>query len=253
MNKFISATMMAVSLYAAHGLAVADEIISEIRTVDARAVKVVLDGIISLKLKQGDTPSLVVSGDKRYVPKITVVQSGDTLRIGTDLRGVSISNPQLRAELTLPNLREFVSSGVGSAELSGFTGDDMRLSLEGAGSVNMASRYKHMDARLSGVGSMNVNTGDAERVDLNLKGAGQIVISGQSKNLHAKLGGIGSLDAQGLRADSVDVDMSGLGGATVYAKTSANLRLSGMGSATVYGKPANRNATARGMGSVSWH
>jgi len=253
MNKFISATMMAVSLYAAHGLAVADDIISEIRTVDARAVKVVLDGIISLQLKQGNTPSLVVSGDKRYVPKITVVQTGDTLRIGTDLRGISVNNPRLRAELTLPNLREFVSSGVGSAELSGFSGDDMRLSLEGAGSVNMASRYKHMDARLTGVGSMNVNTGEAERVDLNLKGAGQIVISGQSKDLRAKLGGIGSLDAQGLKADSVDVDMSGLGGATVYAKTSANLRLSGMGSATVYGKPANRHSTARGMGSVSWN
>jgi len=253
MNKFISATMMAVSLYAVHGLAMADDVVSEVRTVDARAVKVVLDGIVSLQLKQGSTPSLVVSGDKRYVPKVTVVQNGDTLRIGTDLRGVHMNNTQLRAELTLPNLREFVSAGVGAAELSGFSGDDLRVSLEGAGSVNMASRYKHMDARLSGVGSMTVNAGDAERVDVNLKGAGQIVISGQSKNLNAKLGGIGSLDAQGLRADSVEVDMSGLGGATVYAKTSANLRLSGMGSATVYGKPANRSAQARGMGSIDWN
>jgi hypothetical protein len=70
--------------------------------------------------------------------------------------------------------------------------------------------------------------------------------------LHADLGGLGSLDAQRLQADQIDVNMSGLGSASMYAKTSANLKLTGMGSATVYGKPANRNASARGLGSVSW-
>jgi hypothetical protein len=89
-------------------------------------------------------------------------------------------------------------------------------------------------------------------VGLDLRGAGQMVVSGQSRNLNAKLGGIGSLDAQQLRADSVDMDMSGLGGATVYASTSARLHLTGLGSATVYGKPANRSASARGLGSVAW-
>jgi hypothetical protein len=71
--------------------------------------------------------------------------------------------------------------------------------------------------------------------------------------LHASLGGVGSLEAQQLRADTVDLDLTGLGGATVYARNSATLNLTGLGSATVYGKPANRNATARGLGSVSWN
>ncbi|SFV10359.1 GIN domain-containing protein [Pseudoduganella namucuonensis] len=253
MNKFFSATMMAVSLYAAHGLAIADEVVSEVRNIDGRAVKVVLDGVINLKLKQGGNASLVVSGDKRHLSKVTVTQNGDTLRIGTDLRGVHMGNTSLNAELTLPDLRELVSAGVGSAEVSGFTGDAVRLALEGAGSVNLVSRYRVVNARLTGVGSMNVNAGESEQVDLNLRGAGQIVISGQSRNLRATLGGIGSLDAQRLRADSVDVDLSGLGGATVYAKNSASLRLTGLGSATVYGKPANRNASSRGLGSVAWN
>ena len=253
MNNFISATMMAVTLYAAHGAAIAQDMASESRSVDARAVKVLLDGVIDLKVKQGATASLVVSGDKRYLQKITVVQSGDTLRIGTELRGVHLHSPNLRAELTLPNLRELVSSGVGSADVSGFNGDEVRLALEGAGSVHVNSRYRNVNAKLTGVGSMNLSATDADSVGLDLRGAGQIVISGQSKSLNAKLGGIGSLDAQQLRADSVDVDLSGLGGATVYAKTSANMRLSGLGSATVYGKPANRNASSRGLGSVAWN
>jgi hypothetical protein len=250
MNKFFSTTMIAAALFA--GAAHADEIVSETRSIDGRSVKVVLDGVIDLKLKQGPA-ALVVSGDKRYVPRITVTQSGDTLRIGTDLNGVHLNNPKLRAELTLPQVRELVSAGVGSAEMNGFSGDDLRLSLEGAGAVKVNSQYRKVDARLTGVGSMTVNAGDTDKVELNLKGAGQITISGQSKSLHAQLGGIGSLDAKQLQSESLDAEMTGLGSASFYAKNSANLRLSGMGSATVYGKPAARNATARGLGSVAWN
>jgi len=250
MNKFFSTTMIAAALFA--GAAHADEIVSETRSIDGRTVKVVLDGVIDLKLKQGPA-ALVISGDKRYLPKVTVTQSGDTLRIGTDLNGVHLNNPKLRAELTLPQVRELVSAGVGSAEMNGFSGDSVRLSLEGAGTVKVNSQYRKVDARLTGVGSMTVNAGAADDVDLNLKGAGQITISGQSKNLHAQLGGIGSLDAKQLQSDSLEAEMTGLGSASFYAKNSANLRLSGMGSATVYGKPATRNSTARGLGSVAWN
>ena len=253
MKKFFTATMMTAVMFAAGGAACADEIITEARTVDGRPVKVVLDGVVDLKLKQG-APALVLSGDKRYLQKITVTQSGDTIRIGTEnMRGIHVGPRNLKAELTLPQLRELVSAGVGSAEVKGFDGDEVRLSLEGAGAVSMASRFKKVDARLTGVGSMTVSDTQADVVDLNLKGAGQIAISGQSKQLYAKLGGIGSLDAKQLQSESVDADMTGLGSATFNAKTSANLRLSGMGSATVYGKPANRQSTARGLGSVSWN
>lgn len=252
MNKFVNATMMAVALYAAATPVFADEIISESRAVDGRTVKVYLDGVIDLKLKQGPA-SLVVYGDKRYVQKITVTQKGETLRIGTDLHGIHLSQPNLRAELTLPNLAELVSAGVGSADISGFKGDKVKLVLEGAGSVNMASQFRSVDANLNGAGSMNVNAMTADAVDLNLRGAGQIIVSGQSKTLRARLGGVGSLDAQQLRSDSVDVDMTGLGGATVYAKSDVKLRLTGLGSATVYGNPATRSTSSRGLGRVAFN
>jgi len=250
MKKLFSTTMIAAAMFA--GAAHADDIASETRTIDGRAVRVVLDGVIDLKLKQGPA-SLVVSGDSRYLPKVTVTQSGDTLRIGTDLKGVSMHNPKLRAELTLPQLHELVSSGVGSTEMNGFKGDDLRVSLEGAGAVKVNSQYRKVEARLTGVGSMTLNANEAEKVDLNLKGAGQITITGHSKSLYARLGGIGSLDAKQLESDSLEAEMTGLGSATFYAKHSANLRLSGLGSATVYGKPATRNGTARGLGNIAWN
>jgi hypothetical protein len=123
MNKFVNATMMAVAMYASAAGAAAADIVSESRAVDARIVKVVLDGVIDLKVKQGPQPSLVISGDPRYLRKVVVTQRGETLRIGTDLQGIHIGRPNLRAELTLPNLAELVSAGVGSAEVSGFSGE----------------------------------------------------------------------------------------------------------------------------------
>ena len=260
MHAMLSTAVMAAALFAssapapAHA-AGADEQASESRSVDAKVVKVQLGGIINLKLKQGASPSLMLYGDKRLLAKVNVSQSGDTVQIDTDSRGWTFGQrgrQELRAELTLPALAQFVSHGVGSSEIEGFSGKEVRYVLDGAGSVTVNSHYRNVSARLGGVGSMTLHTGDTDKVDLDLRGAGQIAIHGQCKRLRAELGGVGSLDARALRADAVELDMSGLGGASVHATSSANLRLSGLGSATVYGNPANRAATARGLGSVSW-
>ena len=255
MHKLIGAAFMAVTLTATAGAAMAQQI-SETRAVDARVLKVKLGGVINLRVKQGATPSLMISGDQRYVSKVVTTQQGDTLHIDIERnREIHIggnNREHLRAELTLPNFNELVSQGVGSAEVTGFSGEQIRLSLDGAGTVTLASRYRNIDASLGGVGSMTLNAADTDRVELSLRGAGRIEVNGQSKLLRARLGGVGSLEAKELRADAVDLNMTGLGSATVYAKTSATLSLNGLGSATVYGKPANRKSSASGLGSVSW-
>jgi hypothetical protein len=255
MNKLFGMAVMATALTVAAGSAVADERVSQQRAIDARVVKVKLGGIINLHIKQGATPSLVLTGDKQHLAKIIVTQSGDTLSIDSDSSRWSFGKSNkhdVRAELTVPNLNELVSHGVGATEVDGFTGHELKISLDGAGSVDVDSAYKNLTARLGGVGSMTLDPVNADQVDLKLRGAGHIDIKGTSRMLRADLGGVGSLDAQQLVSDAVELDMSGLGGATVYAKTSARVKLSGMGSATVHGKPVTRSAEAKGMGSISW-
>lgn len=254
MNKIISMSMVAAALSIAASGAFAEQI-AQPRTIDARIMKVNLGGIVNLHVKQGQTASLVIIGERDDVSKVNVTRSGDTLNISTEGRNWNFGNgrsKEVRAELTVPNFSELVSHGVGSSEVHGFTGDALKLSLEGAGSVNVNSNYRNVVAKLGGVGSMKLNSGNSDQVDLKLRGAGHIEVKGSSRLLRADLGGVGSLDAQKLQADAVELDMSGLGGASVYAKSSANLKLSGLGSATVYGNPARRTADARGMGSVSW-
>ncbi|KQN73078.1 hypothetical protein ASF04_08075 [Duganella sp. Leaf61] len=255
MKPTLKAAMLAAVLCSGTPAALAAELTSESRSVDARTVNLNLDGVISVKVKQGPVASLTLYGKPEALKKVTVLQSGDQLRIDTGKTSNSISfgNKQdLRAELTLPNLREVISGGVGATEVNGFSGDTLRLTLQGAGAVKVNAQYRNVDVHLGGIGGMTVNAGNSDNVDLHLNGAGRIEMIGQTRQLNASLGGVGSLDAQQLRAESVDVQLTGLGSASVYARSRANLSLSGLGSATVYGKPANRQSSAQGLGSVSW-
>jgi hypothetical protein len=255
MNKLLGTallvtTMSAVSIGAL--AAAANDVARETRSIDAKVSKVHLGSVIQLTLHQGATPSLVLSGDPRYVPRITTVQQGDTLTIGMQDTHMDGRHEQLRADLTVPNLQEFVAAGVGASEVSGFKGDHLTLLADGVGALRFTGQYRDVNAKRGGVGAMELNLGQAERVELNLTGTGKISATGQTKTLLANIGGVGGLDAQQLRAENVDLNMTGLGSASVTAKTAANVNLSGMGSATVYGNPAKRSGTASGFGKISW-
>ncbi len=233
----------------------AQETATESRAVDARVVRVKIDGVVDMKIRQGATPMLVLTGDPRLLEKTTTMQSGDTLNIGTETKGVSINlgrSMGLHAELTLPNLREVTSESVGGTVVSGFSGDELELNLDGAGSMNVSCNYRALSANLGGVGSMRVNGINSDSVELNLRGAGYVTLTGRSRQLKAELGGLGGLDAQAFAAENVTLELSGLGNATINARESANLTLSGLGSVTVHGKPANRKVSVDGLGKVSW-
>lgn len=255
MNQLLGTTLLAAALTLTAGAALAADIVRETRTVDARVTRVKLDGVVDLVVRQGASPSLVLSGERDDIARVTTRQRGETLEIDTERRNnwnVGNRNPRLRAELTVPQLTEFVSDGVGASTVSGFGGDKLVLALDGAGSVTLAGSYRNIDARLGGAGSLTIDAAKAERMDLALRGAGRLAVTGQTRTLHATLAGVGNLDAEKLRADIVDLDMSGLGGATVHASAAIDVNLSGMGSATVYGKPAQRHATTGGLGRVNW-
>jgi hypothetical protein len=225
---------------------------SESRPIDAQVVRVKLEGVIDLKLKQGEVAQLVISGDKKLVAKTRTTITGDTLRIDTDAKTFKLGNNSLRAELTLPKLREVSSESVGWTEVRGFSGDELELALEGAGSMKVISNYKHITANLGGVGSMHIHGGTYDGIDLNLRGAGLVTLTGRAKWLKATMGGLGGLSAQEFDVETANIDLSGLGDAKINVKKDANLTLSGMGSVTVYGKPLNRQVSVDGLGKVNW-
>lgn len=257
MNHLIKLGAAAALLGVSIGVAgAAPETSTETRTIDARVVRVKLEGVGDLRIRQGATASLVLTGDARLLSRTTTSQRGDSLQIETEGRngGFSFSHgSSLQAELVLPNLRAVSSESVGATTVSGFSGETLEINLDGAGSMSVASsEYRNVKASLGGVGNLKIQGVNSEMVDLSLGGAGYVTLSGRSKNLRAELGGLGGLDAQACTVEAVTLDLSGLGNATVNAKNSVNLALSGMGSVTVFGKPANRKVALDGLGKVNW-
>ncbi|MFP5393083.1 MAG: GIN domain-containing protein [Gammaproteobacteria bacterium] len=258
MNMTINACALAVLTAVGGGAAAADQgpaagLGRETRPVDARVQRVKLDGLVELRLRQGSPAALVISGEARQLARVTTRQQGDTLVIDVeDGEGLFNTRGLARAELTLPQLREVVSDSLGATEITGFSGDRLEVSLEGAGPMKVAASYRILRANLEGLGSMTIQGGASDTIELNLMGAGFVNLSGQAKWLRANLGGLGGLDAQQFQAENVAIELGGLGNATVFARQSAALSLSGLGSVTVYGKPVTRNVSVDGLGKVSW-
>jgi hypothetical protein len=237
----------------------APEVATETRPVDARVVRVKLDGMVDLVLRQGSPAALVVRGDPKWVRRTSTEQNGDTLTIETEMRQVRLTDrlvmremSGLRVELTLPQLREVSSESLGSTVVTGFSGSDLDLTLDGPGAMQVNCNYKRVSANVGGVGGLNIAGLTADTVEINLHGAGAITLGGRTRLLKADLGGLGGLNAQQFSADNVELDLSGLGSATVTAHQNAVLNLSGMGSVTVYGKPQGRKVALEGLGKVSW-
>ncbi|HEU4851211.1 MAG TPA: DUF2807 domain-containing protein [Telluria sp.] len=255
MNMFFKMSLGSLVLASAAGAAIAGpdvKHVTESRPVDARTVRVKVEGLVSLKVRQGDVARLVITGDPRYVAKTVAVQKGDSINIDTEQKDGHWSNKSVSAELTLPQLREVVSESLGSTDIRGFSGTDLHLALEGAGSMKVVCNYRNVNANLGGLGSMNIEGGDSDSYDVNLRGAGYVTLTGSGRSLKASLGGLGGLDARRFESQNVDLDMSGLGNAVVNARQNANLNLSGMGSVTVFGKPATRKVSVDGLGNVNW-
>lgn len=254
MSNCLKSGLAAFGLLALAGLAsAAPDTVTETRPLEARVVRIKIDGMVDLRVRQGNPASLVLSGDPRWLAGLTTVQSGDTVVIGSGTHEMRMQRKNgVRAEIVLPNLREVSSGSVGTTEISGFKGDELELSLDGAGSMNANVDFRLISASLGGVGSMKLAGMNSERIMVDLQGAGYVTLLGRSQSLRAELAGLGSLDARQFSADAVTLELSGLGNATITAHQSANLNLSGMGSVTVYGKPLNRRASIDGLGKVNW-
>ena len=219
------------------------------RAVDARVVRVKIDGAVDLRIRQGASATLTLMGDPRSLARAATRQNGDTLTIDTEGQG---HRSGLHGELVLPALREVVSESLGSTDIAGFSGGDLVLTLDGAGSMRVSGSYPRLTVNLGGMGSMQLYDLASDDISLNLQGAGFLALSGHTRQLRADLGGLGSLDAQQCTADNINIDLSGLGNASVTARQNAIVSLSGLGSITVYGKPLNRKVTVDGLGKVSW-
>ncbi len=191
-------------------------------------------GYGELKVRQGSSYKLEVTGAGDVVDRVETEVRGDTLYIEWDSPGIvlwgGVSEPDLEIELTVPDLQRLEVSGAGEVTIDGLETEAFAFELSGAGAVFMDDL-------------------DVEELVVDLSGAGSAEVDGSAKSQEVSISGLGTYDARDLASDTARVEMSGAGTAIVWAEDSLDVELSGAGTVEYYGSPAVTQDIS-GVGSV---
>jgi hypothetical protein len=208
------------------------ETITETRSLDPFN-KVKVSGIVNLYLSQGDTESLRIEGDEKWVEKLKVQQRGDRLTISLKEGNKSFSkNEKVEVHLQLKDLRE--------------------LEFEGAGQIKSSSILELDELRIigSGVGNIILEL-EADRVEADLNFVGNMELKGAAKELQIDNEGIGNIDASKLISQWVELNSSGIGKISVHAEEELTMNVSGIGAVSYTGNPNKVNENISGLGKVN--
>jgi hypothetical protein len=165
-------------------------------------------GTIQVRFQEQN--QLEISGDDNIVPLITTEVKNDTLYIQSSREYAP--KDKLQITLSIPNLKRFVFTGAGEADLANVKND---------------------------------------RLEILMNGAGSLTATGETKEAEITLAGAGSVDAKNLHAVNVQVNSTGVGQVDIYATEKLDARASGVGEINYYGKPKTVNRQATGIGAIN--
>ncbi|MFC0168092.1 GIN domain-containing protein [Pseudoduganella danionis] len=169
-------------------------------------------GGFSLTVEVGNSQSLQISGDEKFIASLRTEVVEKELRITTTEREFNSVKGNPIVKVSLPAL----------------------------------SRLKVL-----GAGETILNNIQGERLDIGFQGAGHLVAKGKIDYLRINAKGVGELDTKALQAKRVDVNFEGIGAVNVYASDTLNVIAKGMGDLGYYGHPKSVNKSVSGIGSVS--
>lgn len=224
---------------------------TDVREIGHGITAIDLQGPIDLTLRQGSTPSLKVRGEQRLLGNVATLQEDGTLRIATTGMLFHHKRP-LQVEAVLPSLQSVDIRGSGDSAITGFSGERLKITLNGSGDLAFSGRYRHVQAAVHGNGGLDLKSGSSEDVQLALYGSGSISVSGTCDVLNAELTGSGVIDAQHMASNTVSVEIKGSGSTEVFARKRAAIAVAGSGDVTVYGNPDERSVSRTGSGDVSF-
>jgi hypothetical protein len=225
---------------------------SETRPLARVPATVDLTGPFNLTLRQGPNVALEVRGEERVLANVDTSVEGDVLHIAP--RGILLRHRQpIEVRVTLPALAALHVNGSGEHTVSGFAGERLDLSMDGAGEMRFNGRYRIVHAGVHGSGELELTGGNAESVSAEVVGSGSLTLVGAAVSLNAEVQGSGQFDARHLRARSASLIHQGSGRSSLYASDNVSVELSGSGDVAVYGNPDHRTVSRNGSGSVGFH
>lgn len=157
-----------------------------------------LRGGAELDVLVGTAESLVVSGGADAVSNLESRVENGTLVLQQRKRGLWMlqGRDSVKLRVTLPVLKSMVINGASRATLSGPSGGEVSLLVNGAASLEANGSVERLTARLNGAGSMDLSRLAAVNATVESNGAGNITVN-VSGSLDARVNGVGTIRYRG--------------------------------------------------------
>lgn len=187
--------------------------------------RIILDGAVELRLKQGDRDEAIVAPDSDAQDVELRVHNGRLVVHDTgSWRFWSKSRPKI--DVQLRDLRQLIISGASDVYATGpFKSENLTLHISGSGLV----RFDQLSA---------------EQLRFIISGAGDGQLTGKVDDLRLSVSGKGKVQADQLRATNAVVQISGVGNAQLWVTDSLRVGISGVGTVEYWGDPkVSRSST----------
>jgi phage shock protein PspC (stress-responsive transcriptional regulator) len=195
--------------------------------------RVRVSGVYHVKIRRGDTYSVVARGPARQLRDLEISRDGNQLIIRPERELFNLrfnDHDPVLITIQLPRLTGTDLSGAVKADIAGFEGDDFTLSASGAVESVVAVNSRNMRIHASGACNTTV------------AGTGE----------HLKIEGTGACEIQAyrFRAANADVELTGASNARVFVTDRLNAEVTGPSHITYRGTPRTVNADESGPGRI---
>lgn len=186
----------------------------------------------NIHLVVGEERGILIRGQENLLSYVELTERDDKLELEVK-DGYRFEHFEpIDITITLPRVTELALAGLARGDLSGFSGDELVLSVAGLGDI-VASQLTldRLEGNVAGAGNLDLGAGSAKEVELNLAGAG----------------GVSGADFKG---EEVEVNIAGSGDVEVNASELLKVGIAGSGSVNYLGNPRLESEIA-GSGSIS--
>ncbi len=182
-----------------------------------------------IQVRQGGEFSLRATGDRRNLDDLDVYVSNGQL-VARYRRPRGNRQYETEFEIVMPTLTAADFSAASRSTITGFSSEELVVTLSGASRANV-------DAR-------------ADRGQINLSGASKMTLSGNFKRLIAGASGASELQAFDAPADEADANASGASELRITATNRLSATASGASNIRYRGNPVRLQMNATGASSI---
>ncbi len=206
----------------------------------------------AVEIKQSESYSIKITMDDNLTDHMRVTREGDTLILSLK-PGYNYNYTHLKAEITMPLLKQLTLSGASRGNMENFTAaSDLRLNVSGASQAVLKNMVcNDLDFTISGASRVSgevMATGDGS---FEVSGASSLTLNGKVSDIDARASGASNINLEDFPASDADAVASGASTISVNLSGTLSGNISGASRLFYSGTPTLGSINTSGGSSIS--